>query len=76
MRESKGLMGLPAPRIGYDGVIQVNGQPVPVSDGVLQLGQQRLFVEDDGTVTNEQGKQVARVQGGKLMPLQQQQQAA
>lgn len=66
-------MGLPAPKIGYDGMIQVNGQQVQVDDGVLQLGQQRLFVEDDGSVTDGKGKQVARVQGGKLVPMQQQQ---
>lgn len=65
-------MGLPAPKIGYDGMIQVNGQQMQVSDGVLQIGQQRLFVEDDGSVTDGKGKPVARVQGGKLMPLQQQ----
>lgn len=66
-------MGLPAPKIGYDGMIQVNGQQVQVDDGVLQLGQQRLFVEDDGSVTDGKGKQVARVHGGKLVPMQQQQ---
>lgn len=74
MRESKGLMGLPAPSIGYDGVIQAGQQQIHVTDGVLQMGGRRLHVAEDGNVTDEQDKPVAVVKDGKLMPLQQPQQ--
>lgn len=63
-------MGLPAPRIGYDGMIQVGMSKIQVSDGMMQLGQRRFFVEDDGDVLDEQQRVVARVKDGKLGPPQ------
>lgn len=66
-------MGMPAPSMGYDGVIQAGQQQIRVTDGVLQMGGRRLHVEEDGNVTDEQDKPVAVVKDGKLMPLQQQQ---
>ena len=71
MRESKGLMGLPAPALGYDGVVQTPGGPIKVTDGVMKVGQKTLDVSVDGQVTDEQGKALAKVVNGKLTPLQQ-----
>lgn len=75
MRESRGLMGLPAPHIGYDGIVQAGMQRIQVSDGVMQINGRQLSVSVDGRVTDEQDKPVAMVKDGKLMALQQQQQA-
>ncbi len=77
MRESKGLMGLPAPPLGYDGVVQTPGGPIEVVDGVMTLGKNKLDVSVAGEVTDPAGKVIAHVENGKLVPPkgQQQQQA-
>lgn len=72
MRQSRGLMGLPAPAIGYDGVVQVGMTKIRVSDGVMRVGGRRLNVDEDGTVKDEQDRPVAKVVNGQVQPLQQQ----
>lgn len=74
MRKSVGLMGLPAPLIGYDGMVQIGGAQVKVTDGVLRMGPRRLFVDEDGSVLDEKQKPVAKVVNGTVTPLQQPQQ--
>lgn len=73
VRTSVGLMGLPAPVIGYDGMIQAGMQKIQVLDGVLKIGGRRFHVSEQGQVTDEQDRPVAQIQNGKLVPLQQQQ---
>jgi hypothetical protein len=73
VRESKGLMGLPAPHIGYDGIVQAGMQRIQINDGVLQMNGKQFSVSEDGQVTDQQDKPVAMVKDGKLIPMQQQQ---
>jgi hypothetical protein len=65
-------MGLPAPHIGYDGVVMAGMQQIQVHDGVMQINGKSFSVSTDGQVTDEQDKPVAMVQDGKLVPMQQQ----
>lgn len=71
MRPSKGLMGLPAPALGYDGVVRTPVGPARVVDGVMRMGEKYFNVSEDGQVADEQGKPVAQVVNGQLQPLQQ-----
>ena len=74
MRPSRGLMGLPSPPLGYDGVVQVGSmQRVQVADGEMRYGGKRFTVDYNGRVTDEQQKPVAVVQDGKLIPIPPQQ---
>lgn len=72
MAASKGLMGLKGPSSGYEGVIQAGQQRVQVKDGHFSMQGREFFVSEAGGVTDGQGKPVAVVRGGQLMPLQQQ----
>ena len=72
MRESRGLMGLPAPPMGYDGMVMIGQRQVQVNDGVLEIQGKRLHVAEDGQVKNDQDQTVARVVNGQLVPAQQQ----
>lgn len=75
MRQSVGLMGLPAPAMGYDGIVQAGGQQIQVVDGVMELGGHKLHVSEDGQVTDDQDKPIAKVVNGQVIPIQQQQPA-
>lgn len=72
MRESRGLMGLPAPSLGYDGMVMVGGQQIQVHDGAMQIQGRRFSVSEDGRVTDEHDQPVAMVKNGQMTPLQQQ----
>jgi hypothetical protein len=76
VRESKGLMGLPAPPLGYEGTVLTPAGPQHVTDGVLKVGQHSLHIDTEGTVFGPNDQPVARVVGGKLTPIQGQQQQA
>ena len=69
MRESRGLMGLPAPALGFDGMLIVGQGRVEVKDGELNIGKLHLFVDTDGTAYDDQDRPVARVQNGTLVPM-------
>ena len=69
MRESKGLMGLPAPSLGFDGLVQIGMSQVEVKDGDLTVQGRRLYVDEEGIVYDERDREVARVQNGRLVPL-------
>lgn len=77
MRESRGLMGLPAPALGYDGTVLTPVGPQEVKDGVLKVAHRTLHIDTDGTVFGPNDKPIAKVVNGRLTPMnaQQQQQA-
>ena len=70
MRESRGLMGLPAPALGFDGVLAIQGVGrVEVKDGELRIGKMHLYIDEQGVAYDDNDRPVARVQNGQLVPM-------
>jgi hypothetical protein len=64
-------MGLPAPALGYDGVVIVGMSKVEVKDGELRLQGRHLYVDEQGLVYQGDGdKPIARVVNGRLAGMQ------
>lgn len=61
-------MGLPAPALGFDGVLMVGPNRVEVRDGELKLGKMHLYIDERG-IAYDGDKPVARVQNGQLVPM-------
>jgi hypothetical protein len=76
MKPSKGLMGLSAPQVGYDGEVIVAGRRLRVANGVMKVGQKTLQVSEDGIVSDEHGQPLGKVVNGQVVPMQQVQQQA
>lgn len=54
---------------GYNGMVQVQGQPVPVQNGVAQFQGQQFFVSHDGSmVIDGQRNLLGQVQNGQFVP--------
>lgn len=71
MRDSRGLMGLPAPALGYDGVVIAGMTRVEVKDGELKLQGRSFYVDEQGLVYQSDGdKPIARVVNGRLAGMQ------
>lgn len=65
-----GLMGLDAGQgEGFNGTVQVDGQPLQVRNGVANFRGMPFKVSEDGRVTTPQGQQVGQIRDGKFMPL-------
>lgn len=67
---SRGLMGLPSPTDGYNGLIQAGMTPIQVKDGHFSLGGRSFFVTKDGEVTDSNDKPVGRIVNGRLVAMQ------
>lgn len=64
----------PAPQqsAGYNGVVEVAGQQVPVKHGVAQFQGDFYFVSDDGMIVSDQTRKiVGSIDGGQFKPLTQ-----
>ena len=53
---------------GYNGVVSVQGHPVPVKNGVADIGGEQFYVSHDGNiVVNQQRQLIGIIQNGKFM---------
>lgn len=65
-----GLMGLDE-QAKFNGVIEYNGQKIPVQNGQFTLDQHQFFVSRNGRKLLDQGnRQIATIDNGKVIPLQ------
>lgn len=70
MRDSRGLMGLPAPALGYDGMVIVGQGQIQVKDGDLTMQGHHFYVDEQGMVfQGDADRPVARVMNGRLVPV-------
>lgn len=65
-----GLMGLDE-ELGWSGTITVDGQKIPVKNGVTQYRGQTFYVSKDGRfVANQQHQVIGEVRNGVFTPMQ------
>ena len=69
-----GMMGVDKMQKGPSGIVDVNGQKVQIKNGKAQVNGQTFIVDNQGQVTNQQKQPVGRIQQGKFLPNQPQQQ--
>lgn len=62
-------MGLPAPALGFDGMLIVGQNRVEVKDGELRMGKMHLYIDEQGVAYDDNDRPVARVQNGQLVPV-------